>query len=327
MSGEIGKVAVLKGGSSLERQISLRSGARVAEALRERGHEIVEIDVDEQLVTRLEQVAPDAVFIAMHGRGGEDGTMQELLEILGLPYTGCGVLSSIQCMDKTLSKLMMQQAGIPTPSFVSFNETAFRNLGAADTLGAIEARFGFPLVVKPARQGSALGIKFAAGPEEMPAALVSAFSYDDRVLIERFIAGREVAVSMLDGEPLPAVEAVPAEGRHYDFESRYEIGQTDFVCPAQFDDTVSARLADLASATYELLGCHGFARVDFIVPENGEPYVLEVNSIPGLTETSLLPMAADAVGIPFDELAGRMLASALSRGRAEPVTPSASAAG
>ncbi len=320
---DLKRIAVLKGGSSLERQVSLRSGARVAEALRERGYEISEIDVDQNLVERLRADSPDAVFVAMHGRGGEDGTLQELLEILGLPYTGSGVLASIQCMDKTLSKLMMQQAGIPTPDFVSFNETAFRNLGAADTLDAIELRFGFPLVVKPARQGSALGIKFAASRDEMPAALVSAFSYDDRVLIERFVAGREIAVSVLDGEALPAVEAVPAEGRHYDFESRYEIGETEFICPADLSEPIAARIAEHAAASYKLLGCHGFARVDFIVDGNGEPVVLEANSIPGLTETSLLPMAAEAAGMSFGELAEQMLRSAGTRGG---VTPSPAAA-
>ncbi|MFY9470340.1 MAG: D-alanine--D-alanine ligase [Solirubrobacterales bacterium] len=310
---EINKVAVLKGGNSLERQVSLRSGARVAEALRGRGYEIAEIDVDQNLVHKLEQTAPDAVFIALHGRGGEDGTVQELLEILGLPFTGCGVLASIRCMDKALSKLMMQEAGIPTPRFVTFNETAFRSLGAADSLPAIDERFGYPLVVKPARQGSALGIRFAGKATEMPGALVSAFSYDDRVLIEQFIEGREIAVSVLDGEALPAVEALPEEGKHYDFESRYEIGQTSYECPARFDDELAARIAELAVQTYRLLGCHGFARVDFMVPPEGEPQVLEANSIPGLTETSLMPMAAEAVGIDFEELAERLLRTALTR--------------
>lgn len=310
---EIKTVAVLKGGSSLERQVSLRSGARVAEALRDRGYSVTEIDPDERLVERLRELSPDAVFVAMHGRGGEDGTIQELLEILGLPYTGNGVLASIRCMDKTISKLMFEQAGIPTPEFVSFNDTAFRNLGAAFALGSIEQRFGFPIVVKPARQGSALGIKFAADAAETPAALVAAFSYDDHILIERFVAGREIAVGVLDGETLPAVEAVPTEGRRYDFESRYEIGQTDFRCPAELGDATAARVTELAGQAYELLGCHGFARVDFIVTADGEPYVLELNSIPGLTETSLMPMAAEAVGISFEELAERMLLSALSR--------------
>jgi D-alanine-D-alanine ligase len=307
------KVAVLKGGSSLERQVSLRSGARIADALRESGHEVVEIDVDAQLVTRLGEVAPDAVFIALHGRGGEDGTVQELMEILGLPYTGCGVHASIQCMDKAVTKLVLQKGGVPTPRFVTFNDTAFRNLGAADALGSVEKSLGFPVVVKPARQGSALGIKFAASQEELPDALVSAFSYDDRVLIEQFIDGREVAVSVLDGEALPAVEAVPNSQDFYDFESRYEIGKTDFVCPADFDDEQAARLAEIAEQVYELLSCHGFARVDFMVPEHGEPQVLEVNSIPGLTQTSLMPMAAEASGISFEELTERLLATAHTR--------------
>ena len=169
------------------------------------------------------------------------------------------------------------------------------------------------MVVKPARQGSALGIKFAASDAELPAALVSAFSYDDRILIEQFVKGREIAVSVLDGEPLPAVEAVPNTQDYYDFESRYEIGKTDFVCPAELDDGLAGALAETAAATYDLLGCHGFARVDFMVPEDGEPQVLEVNAIPGLTETSLMPMAAEAVGISFGELAERLLQTALSR--------------
>lgn len=307
------KVAVLKGGSSLERQVSLRSGARIAEALRDRGHSVTEIDVDQGLMKRLDELRPDAVFIALHGRGGEDGTVQELVEILDLPFTGCGVLASIQCMDKAVTKLILQKAGIPTPRFVTFNDTAFRNLGAADALGSIEENFGFPAVVKPARQGSALGIKFAASLEELPSALVSAFSYDDRVLIEQFIAGREIAVSVLDGDALPAVEALPNSQDFYDFESRYEIGKTDFVCPAELDDDVAAKLASTAVETFKLLGCHGFARVDFMVPEYGEPQVLEVNSIPGLTQTSLMPMAAEAVGISFEELAERLLQTASTR--------------
>lgn len=307
------KVAVLKGGSSLERQVSLRSGARIGEALRANGHEVIEVDVDQGLVQRLEEIKPEAVFIALHGRGGEDGTVQELMEILDLPFTGCGVLSSIQCMDKAVTKLILQKNGVPTPRFVTFNDTAFRNLGAADSLATIEGDLGFPVVVKPARQGSALGIKFAASQEELPSALVSAFSYDDRVLIEQFVKGREIAISVLDGEALPPVEAVPIGGDFYDFESRYEIGKTDYVCPAELSDPLAARLNELAVQTYELLGCHGFARVDFMVPDEGEPQVLEVNSIPGLTRTSLMPMAAEAAGVTFEELAERLLATAHTR--------------
>lgn len=316
MAAAISSVAVLKGGSSLERQVSLRSGARISDALRERGYEVTEIDVAGDLIERLEQLAPDAVFIAMHGRGGEDGTIQELLEILGLPYSGCGVLASIRCMDKVLAKLMFEEAGIPTPDFVAFNETAFREFGAGQALGAIEQQLGFPVVVKPARQGSSLGIKFAKGPEEVPTALVNAFSYDDRVLLERYVKGRELNVSLLEGEPLPVVEAIVRDQDFFDYEAGVEVGQTTFVCPAELDGDTAARVDEIARATYKLLGCHGFARVDFILPQDGEPQVLEVNSIPGLTDTSHMPQAAEAAGIPFAELAERLLLTASSRSAA-----------
>lgn len=307
------KVAILKGGASLERQVSLRSGARVGEALRAAGHEVIEIDVDQNLVRALGDAQPDAALIALHGRGGEDGTIQELLEIVGIPYTGCGVLSSTLTMDKSLTKLLLQKHGLPTPPFVAFGEAAFKSLGASDALDQIEELLGFPVVVKPARQGSALGVNFAADRSEVPSAILSAFSYDDKLLIEQFVKGREIAVSVLDGEALPAVEAIPRGGDFYDFESRYEIGKTEYVCPAEVDDDVAGRLAELAVETFKLLSCHGFARVDFMVPESGEPQVLEVNSIPGLTQTSLMPMAAEAAGISFGELAERLLATAESR--------------
>lgn len=307
------KVAVLKGGASLERQVSLRSGARIAEALRTCGHEVVEIDVDQGLVLALRNEQPDAAFIALHGRGGEDGTVQELLEIVGIPYTGCGVLSSSLTMDKSLTKLLLQKHGVPTPRFISFGEAAFKSLGASDALDQVEALFGFPVVVKPARQGSALGVNFAASEAELPPAILSAFSYDESLLIEQFVKGREIAVSVLDGEALPAVEAIVRGGDFFDFESRYEIGNTEYVCPADLDEMTAQRLAAIAVETFQLLDCHGFAGVDFIVPETGEPQVLEVNSIPGLTQTSLMPMAAEAAGISFGQLAERLLATSQSR--------------
>ena len=186
--------------------------------------------------------------------------------------------------------------------------TAFKELGAADALTAIEERLGFPIVVKPAGQGSALGIKFAATAREVPGALVAAFSYGDKVLLERHVRGRDLAVSLLDGEVLPVVEAVPREGDFYDFESRYEIGRTEFVCPAALPDAVTARAQDLAFQVWDVLGCRAFARVDLMLCEaTGELTVLEANAIPGMTETSLLPMAADAAGIDFDALIGRIV--------------------
>jgi D-alanine-D-alanine ligase len=308
------RVAVLKGGPSLERQVSLRSGARVEDALERLGHEVIPVDVAADLIERLEVARPDVAFLALHGRGGEDGTVQELLDIVGIPYTGSGVLACMRSVDKVLTKHLLAEAGLPTSEFFAFSETAFKELGAADALPAIEERLAFPIVVKPAAQGSALGVKFARTAQDVPAALVAAFSYDSRVLLERYVAGRDVAVSVLDGQPLPVVEAVPREEDFYDFESRYEIGRTDFVCPASLTEEQTARVQELAVSTYELLGCRGVARVDLMVEDgSGEPLVLEVNAIPGLTETSLLPMAAEASGISFDELIARIVELALTR--------------
>jgi D-alanine-D-alanine ligase len=309
----VSRVAVLKGGRSLERQVSLRSGARVEDALKRLDHEVVPIDVALDLIRRLREAEPDVAFIAMHGRDGEDGTVQELLEILGIPYTGSGVLACVRAMDKVLAKHLMVEEGIPTPEFFAFNETAFRELGAAEALPAIEERLEFPIVVKPSSQGSALGIKFARRAADVPAALVSAFSYDSRVLLERHVDGRDLAVSILDGEALPVVEAVPRDEEFYDFEARYEIGRTDFVCPAELPAGVTEQAQELALRTYRLLGCSAFARVDLMLDAGGELTVLEANPIPGLTETSLLPQAAEAAGISFDGLVGRILELALTR--------------
>jgi D-alanine-D-alanine ligase len=316
----VSRVAVLAGGSSLERQVSLRSGARVEDALERLGHEVIGIDAGTDLIRRLREERPDAAFVAMHGRDGEDGTVQELLEIVGVPYTGSGVPACVRAMDKVLTKHLLIEAGLPTPEFFAFNQTAFRALGAADALPAIEERLEFPIVVKPSSQGSALGIKFARTAADVPAALVAAFSYDAKVLLERHVDGRDLAVSVLDGPDgpaaLPIVEAVPtgsADGDFYDFQARYEIGRTEFICPAELPEGATERAQELALRTYELLGCYGFARVDLMLDRDGELYVLEANPIPGLTETSLLPQAAEAAGIGFDDLVARILDSAFTR--------------
>jgi D-alanine-D-alanine ligase len=306
-------VAVLKGGRSLERQVSLRSAARVEDALATLGHQVLPLDVGEDLVRRLEEAGPDVAFIALHGPGGEDGTPQELLEILGIPYTGSGVAACIRSMDKVLTKHLLREHGVPTPDWVAFNSTAFRELGAADALEGIEARLGFPLVVKPAAQGSALGVRFAAARGGIPEALVAAFSYDDRVLLERHVEGRELAVSLLDGEALPVVEVRPREEDLFNYEARYEIGRTDYVCPADLAAEKSTEVQDVARKTYEVLRCAGCARVDLMLDPEGRPQVLELNAIPGLTDTSLLPMAADAAGLGFEDLVGRVVGLAFSR--------------
>jgi D-alanine-D-alanine ligase len=282
------------------------------------GQEVVAIDVGPDLVQRLQSDRPELAFVALHGRDGEDGTIQELLDAMGIPYTGSGVSACIRAADKVLAKHAMRDAGVPTPDFFAFNETAFKELGAAGALPAIEQRLQFPIVVKPAGQGSALGIKFARTAADVPSALVAAFSYDRKVLLERHVPGRDLAVSIVEqgrtATPLPIVEAVPNEEDFYDFESRYEIGRTTFVCPAELTGGVAERASEVALEVFALLGCSGFARVDLMLDsEAGELFVLEADTIPGLTETSLLPQAADAAGISFDELVQLILRAATAR--------------
>lgn len=318
------RVAVLEGGGSLERRVSLRSGAQVQDALERLGHETVAIDVGPDFVAQLLSARPDAAFVALHGGEGEDGTVQELLEAIGVPYTGSGPAACMRCADKALAKHLMGEAGIPTADFRALREPSIKGLGAGAALGAVGDWLGFPLVVKPASQGSALGLKFADGADELPAAIVGAFSYSRKILLERYIKGRDLAVSVLDGaeagEPpvaLPVVEAIPREEDFYDYESRYQIGMTTFVCPADLPPETTERAKALAVEVYQLLGCHGYARVDLMLAEEDDQlWVLETNVVPGLTETSLLPQAADAAGIGFDALIERILASASTRAAA-----------
>lgn len=304
------RVAVLEGGRSLERGVSLRTGARVKDALGRLGHDVTGIDAGPDLVARLEVAAPEVVFIALHGPDGEDGTVQELLDVLGLPYTGSGVSGCMRAADKVLAKHALRDAGVATPDFFAFSETAFRELGAGAALPAIEARLEFPLVVKPASQGSGLGLSFARTAADVPRALLTAFSHDERALLERHVPGQDLAVAVLDGAALPAVEIVP-EGEAYDFAARYEIGRTEHRCPAALSAEDAERAAALALAAWEALGLAGFARVDLMRhASSGELFVLEADAVPGLTDTSLVPQAAEAAGIAFDDLVGRILAGA-----------------
>jgi D-alanine-D-alanine ligase len=305
-------IAVLKGGRSLERNISLKSGARVEKALNELGYEVTGIDVDAHLVKKLKELKPDAAFIAMHGRSGEDGTVQELLDILDIPYTGSDVLPSIRCMDKVLSKHIFVADGIPTPPFYAFNRDAFQELGAVDTMPNIVEELGLPIVVKPAAQGSALGVRFAHAVEELPAALISAFSFDNKVLLEKYVKGRELAVSIIGREPrlLPIVEAIP-KTEFFDFESRYTMGKADYVVPAEIPADVAARAEEISLGAFNAMHCSGFGRVDLILDEEGELWCLEINTIPGFTETSLMPMSAQAAGLSFNAMVEEILLCAL----------------
>lgn len=305
------RIAVLAGGRSLERQVSLQSGARAVDALEGLGHDVSTLDLDAGLVAALRSLDPEVAFIALHGPGGEDGTIQELLEILGIAHTGPSVAACARCMDKVGAKHLLRAAGVPTPDSVSFTRTAFRELGAADALDGITDRLGLPLVVKPAAQGSALGVGFAAERGAIPAALLSAFSYDERVLIEHHVTGRELAVAILDGEPLEVVEIRPRDEDRFNYDARYEIGRTDYLCPAELTPGERDAVRSAAVASVEALGVGGFPRVDMILGEDG-PQVLEIEAIPGLTDTSLVPLAAEAAGIGFEALCERIVAGALA---------------
>jgi D-alanine-D-alanine ligase len=299
------RIAVLMGGRSLERDVSLRSGRRVCHALEELGHEVLGLDVDENLVPFLNKERPDLVYIALHGKFGEDGTIQELLEILNIPYTGPGVFSSALGFNKSLSKEIFIREGIPTPPFFVLSEATFQEMGALDALQAVGEKLGFPLVVKPAAQGSALGIKIATAQEDLPGAVHTALHYDERVLLEKHVSGTEV-------EALPLVETVPLGG-FFDFDSRYTPGLTEYYCPARLDDDTAQKATDIALETHRALGCLNVSRVDMIVDEQGVPQVLELNISPGMTETSLLPMAATTAGIEFNELVSRLIGLAMEK--------------
>jgi D-alanine-D-alanine ligase len=303
-----GPAIVAMGGRSLEREISLRSGHRVERALRALGYPVHALDVDEHFIDRLLEQQPRFVFVAMHGRGGEDGTLQDLLETLAVPYTGSDPLASALCMDKMLFKRMLRLHGIATPAFHSFNETAFRELGGARTFPRLLEELKLPAVVKPVAQGSAIGIKFVTSAEQLPSAILGAFGYGDRVLVEERIVGRELAVTVLDSpdsaggaRALPIVELFTPES-FYSYEAHYTIGQLRMEVPADLSEEARMRVERAALDSYGLMGCRDFARVDLILDEQDVPQVLEINTIPGLTETGITTAAAEAAGMTFGEL-------------------------
>ncbi|PKQ21199.1 MAG: D-alanine--D-alanine ligase [Actinobacteria bacterium HGW-Actinobacteria-6] len=309
------KIAVLMGGRSLEREVSLRSGRRVCEALTERGYRVVPLDVTADLVPTLRSERPDAAYIALHGKYGEDGTVQEVLEFLGIPYTGPGVVASALAWDKAVSKRLFRENGIPTPDWVTFSTAAFKEMGAATALDLVpDAVGGFPLVVKPAEQGSALGLTRVTDASELPNALMNALSYGDKAIVEKWIDGAELAVSVLDGpnglRVLPPVEMVALSGL-FDFSAMYTVGETEYYVPARLSDEVTAEVIRLAGEVHRLLGCRHVSRVDMVLGADGVPQVLECNTSPGMTETSLLPMAAASEDITFQELVELLTRAAL----------------
>lgn len=305
MSTEFGKVGVLMGGRSAEREVSLKSGAAVLAALRRRGVDAHAFDPAQHTLTELEQAGFDRVFLILHGRGGEDGTLQGALEVMGIPYTGSGVMASALGMDKWRSKLVWQGAGLPVP--------AYRLLDAQSDFEAVEAELGLPLFVKPACEGSSVGVSKVKTPGGLRAAYAEAARHDTLVLAERFLGGGEYTVAILgDGaqmQALPVIRIVPAT-EFYDYEAKYFRDDTRYLCPAGLSDEQEASLRELARRAYAVLGCRGWGRVDILLDEAGRPHLLEINTAPGMTDHSLVPMAARAAGMDFDELCLRILALA-----------------
>ncbi len=303
-------IAVLSGGISLEREVSLRSGSRVADALSDRGHQVTRLDVDTELVRTLDAGGFDVAFLALHGSAGEDGTIQSLLELIGLPYTGPDVLASSLAWNKPIAQGLFARAGLAVPERVTLSQQAFREMGATAAVDRIATELSLPLVVKPASGGSSLGLTIVDDASRLPQAIVGAFSYGDAVLIEAFIAGTEVAVTVLDGQALPAVEIQPKDGA-YDFAARYTAGATEFHVPARLDDLASAACARTAVTATESIGARHISRADLIVDTSGTPWLLELDTCPGLTETSLVPLAADAAQLGFGALCERLVELAL----------------
>ena len=299
----------------MERDVSVVTGRRVQHALERLGHDVHPLDIEDTTTGSLMELAPDAAFVCLHGPGGEDGTVQALLETLGIPYTGSGPLSSIRCMDKDYAKRALRAAGIQTPPFRTFLRRAMNEMGASAALDTAADSLGYPLVVKPAREGSSFGLSRVEEPGELLDAVYEALGYDAKILLESWVQGKEISLPILEpatGEPdvLGLVEIRPRGGA-YNFEAKYTPGATDFAIPAEVSDETAGRLRETALAAYRTLGCSSYARVDTIVDAEGVPQILDVKTIPGFTETSTFPLAAEAEDLSFEKLVETILESAL----------------
>jgi D-alanine-D-alanine ligase len=294
------KVAVLYGGMSTEREVSLRTGKACADGLAQRGYAVTLVDVDRELAARLRAEQVDVVFNALHGRWGEDGCVQGLLEAMGIPYTGSGVLASAMGMDKVVAKAMFKSLGIPVIDYRVFPA------GRAAAIAPSDLPFGIPCVVKPSGEGSSVGVHLVKDPAKLGDACRDAASFKGDVIVERYVKGIEVNVAVLDGKALGAIEIVPAN-EFYDYAAKYTAGTTQYFYPARIPEAHRARVMEAAEGAHRGLGCAGVTRVDFIVAADGTPFILEINTLPGMTATSLVPKIAAGLGIPFPELCERIL--------------------
>ena len=302
---DFGKVAVLMGGWSSERAVSLRSGQAVLDGLLRSGIDAHGVDVDRATVLqKLQQGSFDRAFIVLHGPGGEDGKMQAVLEVMGIPYTGSDVLASALGMDKLRSKMILEAAGLPTPDYMVLDE---------DTdLEYVAATLGLPLMVKPALEGSSIGMSKVNENEQILAAYQQAAQFSGAVIAERWIEGGEYTVTILGDQPLPVIK-LETPNEFYDYEAKYQSDQTRYLCPCGLDTEQEGQLQRLALAAFNAIGASGWGRVDILCSDDGKPWVIELNTVPGMTDHSLVPMAARAAGIDFDQLVYRILAQTLNR--------------
>jgi len=304
-------VVVLAGGLSAERDVSLRSGRRLAEALRGEGYEVRVLDLDAALLPALQSDPPEVVVPLVHGAAGEDGSLADVLEALGIRYVGSGPVACRQTFDKAIAKGIVAERGVAVPRGFSLPHGIFRDLGAPAVMAAILDRLGLPLMVKPTRGGSALGATLVRNPEELPPAMVAAFAYGDSAMLEEYVTGTEVAVSVVDlgdgPQPWPAVEIQPRSGI-YDYAARYTAGETEFFVPARIPADAAQQCAEAAVVAHTALGLRGWSRADFIVTDDGVCF-LESNVAPGMTETSLFPQAAAAAGYTLGEVAAAVVSS------------------
>ncbi|QMB00269.1 D-alanine--D-alanine ligase [Escherichia fergusonii] len=299
------KIAVLLGGTSAEREISLNSGAAVLAGLREGGVDAYPVDPKDVDVAQLKSMGFQKVFIALHGRGGEDGTLQGMLELLGLPYTGSGVMASAISMDKLRSKLLWQGAGLPVAPWVAITRTEFEK-GLSDEVVKQISALGLPLIVKPSREGSSVGMSKVVAENSVENALKLAFQHDDEVLVEKWLSGPEFTVAILGEEILPSIRIQPA-GTFYDYEAKYLSDETQYFCPSGLEAEQESILKSLVQKAWTTLGCKGWGRIDVMLDDDGQFYLLEANTSPGMTSHSLVPMAARQAGMSFSQLVVRIL--------------------
>lgn len=305
------KVLVLMGGISTEREISLKSGTAVAKALADAGYIVETLDIRHDNISKIAEINPDVVYLALHGKGGEDGCVQGMLEWMGIPYTGPGVAASAICMDKALTKKILVHSNIPTPKSVEYKKDECKDISKIST--ELVAYLGLPMVLKSPCQGSSIGVVIVNNEDSIAAAVEEVFKYDDTLLAEQFVSGVEISVPVIGNnnpEVLPIIEIVPTS-EFYDFRSKYTPGMSQHIIPARISKEAEEKVNRLAAEAYVKTGCRGVSRIDFIVDEKNNPFVIEINTIPGMTETSLVPDSAKYMGISFPKLVDKIVKLAL----------------